>query len=196
MERFLLLAAEDNFQVAVPTTPAQIFHLLRRQMLRKWRKPLVCFTPKSLLRHPEAVSTWKELAEGRFHEIIGDDVPESEVSRVLLCSGKIYYELIAQRKKLERKDLAVVRVEQLYPFSEDDLHNVLDGYPDGTQVSWVQEEPENMGAWRYLHDRFGRTLLGRWPLDVVSRPCSASPATGSKASHELEQEKLLDKVFS
>jgi 2-oxoglutarate dehydrogenase E1 component len=194
MERFLVLAAEDNIQIAVPTTPAQYFHLLRQQMLRKWRKPLVVFTPKSLLRHPRAVSSWEELERGAFRSAIGDKTSGGGVERVLLCAGKIYYELIEEREKRERGDVGVARLELLYPLAEDDLRTVLDACGDGTPVTWVQEEPENMGAWRTLLARFGDSIVGH-PFDGVTRPASASPATGSKASHHLEQELLLDQAF-
>ncbi|MCK6439571.1 MAG: 2-oxoglutarate dehydrogenase E1 component, partial [Planctomycetes bacterium] len=144
LERFLMLSANDNIQVVVPSTPAQMYHVLRRQMLRKWRKPLVVFTPKSLLRHPECVSSLADLAEGSFQRIIPDDIKRDKPpSRVLLCAGKIYYELHARRAELKRDDVAIIRVEQLYPGPEDELRQVLAGVPDGTPTAWVQEEPDN-----------------------------------------------------
>ncbi|MCG3180893.1 MAG: 2-oxoglutarate dehydrogenase E1 component [Phycisphaerae bacterium] len=194
LERFLLLAAEDNFQVAQPTTPAQFFHLLRRQVLRRWRKPLIVFTPKSLLRHPQVISPQADLAGGRFHRVLPDALTPAQsarVSRIVLCSGKVYYDLLQRRQEKGRDDAALVRIEQFYPFAEEELEAALAPYPAGIDAVWVQEEPENMGAWRFLGMKFGRSLLGRWPLSAVTRPISASPATGSKARHEMEQERLL-----
>ncbi|MDQ3461165.1 MAG: 2-oxoglutarate dehydrogenase E1 component [Deinococcota bacterium] len=197
LERFLMLAAEDNIQVANLTTPAQLFHLLRRQVLRKWRKPLVVMTPKSLLRHPRAVSPLSELAEGRFQRVIPDaqDAPVEGVRRILICTGKVYYELEKEREDLGRNDVAILRLEQLYPLPEEELRAALAPYRDGTPVFWVQEEPENMGAWRFLRVKFGSALGGRLPFSGISRPESASPATGSASSHKLEQAKLLGEAF-
>lgn len=197
LERFLLLAAEDNMQIANLTTAAQYFHCLRRQVLRRWRKPLVIMTPKSLLRHPEAASPLEALSTGGFRRVLPETsvAPES-VTRLLLCTGKVYYELRAQRERLGKKDTAILRVEQLYPLPEELLTDALAPYADGTPVCWVQEEPENMGAWPYLRSRFEGDLGGRFPLHCVSRPPSASPATGSHSSHKLEQEKLLHDAFS
>jgi 2-oxoglutarate dehydrogenase E1 component len=197
LERFLSLAAGDNIQVAYPTAPAQLFHLLRRQVKRRWRKPLIVMTPKSLLRLPEAVSTLQELSEGRFRRILPDSRErKGQFSRVLLCSGKIYYELAKHRETLGRDDVAIFRMEQLYPLRERSLQLNLTSVADGTPVLWVQEEPENMGAWKYLKARFGAKLLGRLPLHGVYRPESATPATGSSASHKLEQAQILDQAFA
>jgi 2-oxoglutarate dehydrogenase E1 component len=194
LERFLHLSAEDNMQVVYPSTPSQYFHCLRRQVLRRWRKPLVVMTPKSMLRHPRATSSIEDLAQGRFHRVIGDAGHES-VERVLLCSGKIYYELEKRREELGRHDVAIVRLEQLYPFPEAELREALAPYPKGTPAVWVQEEPENMGAWRYLLAQLGTTISDRLPLSCVSRPASASTATGSARSHKREQEKLISEAF-
>ncbi len=198
LERFLTLFAEDNFQIAVPTTPAQYFHLLRRQVLRPWRKPLVVLTPKSLLRHPEAVSSLDELAAGRFRRVLPDDrEAERRAALVLLCAGKVFYDLATHRRERGRDDVAIVRIEQFEPLRDEVLAEALACYPDGTPVRFVQEEPENMGAACWLRRRFGRdSLLGRWPLTVVARPASASPATGSHASHRAEQAALVEKAFS
>ncbi len=198
LERFLTLFAEDNLQVAVPTTPAQYFHLLRRQVLRPWRKPLVVLTPKSLLRHPEAVSSLDELATGRFRRVLPDDhAGERRAALVLLCAGKVFHDLAAYRRDRGRDDVALVRIEQFEPLRDEALAEVLATYPDGTPVRFVQEEPENLGAACWLKRRFGRdSLLGRWPLTVVARPASASPATGSHASHAAEQAALVEKAFS
>jgi 2-oxoglutarate dehydrogenase E1 component len=197
LERFLSLAAEDNMQIACPSTPAQMFHLLRRQVRRPWRKPLVVLTPKSLLRHPQAVSSLDELASGRFQRVIPDMATDaSRVRRVLLCSGKVYYELQAARQAQQRDDVALVRVEQFYPLADEALVAALAAYRDGTPLFWVQEEPENMGAWPHFRIRFGTTLLGRWPLERVTRPASASPASGSTASYKLEQERLIAQALA
>jgi 2-oxoglutarate dehydrogenase E1 component len=193
LERFLLLAAEDNIQVVYPTTPAQMFHLLRRQMLRHWRKPLIVMTPKSLLRHRECSSSLEELATGEFQRVIPDDQFDDlgDAERILLCTGKLYYELRERRDELELKNIAIIRVEQLYPLPTKALEKALATAPDGTPVVWVQEEPENMGAWRFMRIHYGERLLGRFPMTGVSRPASASPATGSKAAHVWEQNKLI-----
>ncbi len=198
LERFLTLASEDNIFVCNLTTPAQIFHGLRRQMRRQIRKPLVLMTPKWLLRLREASSSLDELAEGRFHKVLADvgDRDPAQVRRVLLCSGKVYYELAAARAEREADDIAIVRIEQLYPLPEDELQEVLAPYADGVEVRWVQEEPVNMGAWVFLRFRLGGRLFGRLPFRRVTRPESASPATGSAASHRLEQARLLDEAFA
>ncbi len=196
IERFLTQCAEDNVQVAHPSTPAQMFHLLRRQALRKWRKPLVVFTPKSLLRHPAAVSSLAELAAGRYQNIIPDsEVSPARVSRVLMCAGKVYYELLARREENGRRDVAIVRVEQYYPFDDAALAAALAAYRPGTPVIWVQEEPANMGAWRFLHSRWCDRMLGKFPFEGRYRPESASPATGSSSTHKREQETLVNSAF-
>jgi 2-oxoglutarate dehydrogenase E1 component len=194
LERFLQLAAKDNIQVANLSTPAQYFHCLRRQVLRVWRKPLVLMTPKSLLRHPKCISTLDELAHGRFQRVIPDVAPEGRVSvdRILLCSGKIYYELEQKRQELKKQNVAILRVEQLYPLPKESLKTTLADYRDGTPVFWVQEEPENMGAWRFLKIHFGERLFDRFPFAGIHRQSAASPATGSASSHKLEQEKILN----
>jgi 2-oxoglutarate dehydrogenase E1 component len=195
-ERFLQLAAEDNIQVVCPTTPAQYFHLLRRQVLRRWRKPLVVLTPKSLLRHPQVTSSLVELASGRFQRILPDSRQDTQATRrVLMCSGKIYYQLNQAREEGKHEDVALIRIEQLYPLGDDVLLHALTAYAAGTPVTWVQEEPGNMGAWPYLRARFGEKLLNRFPFTVKSRPASASPATGSSRSHKLEQEQLIAEAF-
>ncbi len=193
LERFLALSAEDNIQVVYPTTPAQYFHCLRRQVMRRWRKPLVVMTPKSLLRHPKVVSTLDALAGGGFQRIIpeGQVQDRAVVRRIILCSGKIYYELTQRREELKKKDVAIIRLEQLYPLHREELKSALEGYREGTPAFWVQEEPENMGPWRHLRARFGETLLGQFPLKAICRPASASPATGSASSHKREQERVL-----
>ncbi|NBC11713.1 MAG: 2-oxoglutarate dehydrogenase E1 component [Planctomycetes bacterium] len=196
LERWLNLAAEDNIQVVQPTTPAQYFHVLRRQVLRRWRKPLVVLTPKSLLRDKRATSSLDELGEGGFQHVIADEQMEvAEAKRVLLCSGKLYYELTRRREQLERDDVAILRLEQFYPFPEEELRTALGKLPDGKTIYWVQEEPWNMGAWMYLRARIGSALFDRLPLEVVCLPESASPATGSSAAHKLEQDDLIGRAF-
>lgn len=197
-ERFLRSAAEHNIQVAIPTTPAQYFHLLRRQALSRWRKPLVVMTPKSLLRHPGSVSSLEDLATGKFQRIIPDQTPEAaaaNIQRVLLCSGKVYFELLEQREKSKRADIAIVRVEQLYPLEDELVRAALSRYRAGTPVFWVQEEPENMGAWYDFRVRFGDKILGRWQFAGITRPASASPACGSPKAHRREQADLLARAL-
>jgi len=195
LERFLALAAEDNIQVVQPTTPAGYFHVLRRQAVRRWRKPLIIFTPKSLLRHPRAVSTLAELGTGRFQRVLPDALPPQGIRRILLCTGKVFYELQAYREAHQRPDVAIIRLEQLYPLPAGLLEQALKDYKDTTPALWVQEEPANMGAWRYLHERFGKVLLGRLPFAHISRPASPSPATGSAHAHKLEQAQLIARAF-
>jgi 2-oxoglutarate dehydrogenase E1 component len=197
LERFLAMAAEHNIQIVSPTTPAQYFHVLRRQVLRRWRKPLVVMTPKSLLRHPAAVSKFADFGKKAFDEVLPDagGDPRRHVSRVLLCTGKVYYDLVLRREELHRDDVAVVRIEQLYPFPTGALRAELAAYNDGTPAIWVQEEPENMGAWRFLRIHLGESLVGRMPFSGVYRPASASPASGSGSSHKLEQERILTEAF-
>jgi 2-oxoglutarate dehydrogenase E1 component len=196
VERFLMQAAEDNMQLCQPTTPAQYFHLLRRQVRRKWRKPLVVFTPKSLLRNPRAVSSLDDFATGEFRPILADEREDQAGTKgVLLCTGKIYYELLHQREERKMDDLAIIRIEQLYPLREAQLKEALAPYAAGTPVKWVQDEPENMGAWRFLCAHFGTNLCGEYPLTLASRPASASPATGSAQSHRNEEERLMNEAF-
>lgn len=198
LERFLAMAAEDNIQIVYPTTPAQYFHCLRRQVLRRWRKPLIVMTPKSLLRHPRVVSSLDECAHGQFQCILPDalNAHPDQVKLVLLTSGKVYYELEAKREQENRSDVAILRIEQLYPLQLESLQTALAAYSKAIQVRWVQEEPENMGAWRYLRARFGDKLLDKFPFAGVSRPASASPATGSHSSHKQEQANLLAQAFA
>ncbi|HEY3863704.1 MAG TPA: 2-oxoglutarate dehydrogenase E1 component [Verrucomicrobiae bacterium] len=197
LERFLNLGAEDNIQVVCPSTPAQYFHCLRRQVVRSWRKPLVVMTPKSLLRDPAAVSPLADCAQGVFQRVLPETALKPEkVRRVLLCAGKIYYELLAHRQALKREDVAIVRLEQLYPLPGRLLQAALEPYAEGTPVTWVQEEPENMGAWRYLRVHFGESINGRHPFSGLRRPPSPSPATGSARIHKREQKFLIAQAFA
>jgi 2-oxoglutarate dehydrogenase E1 component len=196
LERFLQQAAEDNMQICNATTPAQIFHLLRRQGLRKWRKPLIVMTPKSLLKAKHVVSSFEDLESGTFQRIIPDsNLNREKVSRVLLCSGKVYYDLEAKRQELGREDVAILRVEQLYPLPTEALRAELARYPESVPVYWVQEEPENMGAWRFMRVHFGEKLFNRHRFSGVYRDASGSPATGSVGSHKIEQGELLAQAF-
>ncbi len=187
-ERFLQLSAEYNMVVCNPTTPANIFHLLRRQVTWDFRKPCIVFSPKSLLRHPAVVSPLKDFTKGSFQEVIDDvNVDAKAVKRVVLCSGKIYYDLLEGQQKKKTKDVAIVRMEQLHPFPEKQLNAVLKKYK-GSKMTWVQEEPANMGYWTYIL----RNMQG---LDVISRKASASPATGYSKVHKAEQEKIVNQAL-
>ncbi len=198
IERFLQLGARDNIQVVYPTTPAQYFHCLRRQALRPWRKPLVIMTPKSLLRDPRSVSTLEEFFRGRFQPVIADSNKSDShgVERVLLCSGKIYYDLEKKRQGDGRMNTPIVRIEQLYPFPEKDLQLALAPYSPAAELIWIQEEPENMGAWWYLDQRLTKRIAKNRPLSVLARATAASPATGSATRHKAQQEQLIDKAFT
>ncbi len=190
LERFLQLCAEENIQVVVPTTPSQYFHLLRRQVRREFRKPLIVMTPKSLLRHKLAVSPVEHLAVGHFRDVLDDPTVPERARRVLLCSGKIYYDLLARRTELATRDVAIIRVEQLYPWPAEELKSVLDRYPSAREWVWVQEESQNMGAWTFVSTRL-QEMLGR-PIAYVGRDASASPATGSKVVHDREQAEIVE----
>ncbi|BCX88926.1 2-oxoglutarate dehydrogenase E1 component [Methylomarinovum tepidoasis] len=194
LERFLQLCAEDNMQACVPTTPAQIFHLLRRQMLRPYRKPLITFTPKSLLRHRLAVSTLEELAEGRFQLVIDetDPIDRDRVRRVILCCGKLYYELLEARRQAQIDDIAILRLEQLYPFPVQALQQALEGYPKLRELVWCQEEPKNQGAWYQIRHRFLETLPSGVELRYVGRPPAAAPAEGTFAMHVERQHAIIE----
>jgi 2-oxoglutarate dehydrogenase E1 component len=194
IERFLQLAARDNFQICQPSTAAQYFHLLRRQALRSWRKPLVVFTPKSMLRHPDASSPIEDFTHKRFLNVL-PDAEVTDASRVLLCTGKIGHELRAERKKRKDSTTAIVFVEQLYPFPEDELVAAIDLHPSARDIVWVQEEPANMGALFYMLPRL-RHIAGERSVLSVKRSASASPATGSAKAHEVEQKTLLALAFS
>jgi 2-oxoglutarate dehydrogenase E1 component len=194
VERFLQLAAEDNLQICQPSTAAQYFHLLRRQALRRWRKPLVVFTPKSMLRRPESASSLAEFADDRFLNV----VPEREiqdVQRILLCTGKIGHELRAERKRRGDTETAVVFLDQLYPFPEAELSAEFARHTQAREIVWVQEEPANMGALFYVVPRI-RELAGHLPVRSIKRSASASPATGSAKAHDLEQKTLLTLAFT
>ncbi|MEP7211845.1 MAG: multifunctional oxoglutarate decarboxylase/oxoglutarate dehydrogenase thiamine pyrophosphate-binding subunit/dihydrolipoyllysine-residue succinyltransferase subunit [Acidobacteriota bacterium] len=198
LERFLQLCAENNLQVCYPTTPAQYFHLLRRQAMQKTIRPLVVMTPKSLLRLPAATSTIGELENGGFKPIIDDAraVDKSAVKRVVLCSGKVFYDLDATREENAAKGVAVVRLEQFYPFPAKALQGIFAEYPNTSQVFWTQEEPQNMGGWTFVEERLREILPAAASLRFVGRSPSASPATGSYAIHELEQRQVIEQALS
>jgi 2-oxoglutarate dehydrogenase E1 component len=192
LERFLSQCAEDNIQVVNCTTPANFFHVLRRQVKWPFRKPLIVFTPKSLLRHPKCVSTMDDLAKGRFTEVYDDTlVNKKKVKKVTMCSGKLYYDLLAAREDKKREDVALVRVEQLYPFPQKAIDEVLSTFGDTVELVWAQEEPANMGAWDFLQ----RTWKGK-KLACVSRHESGSPASGSMKRFQQRQKLIIDTVFN
>jgi 2-oxoglutarate dehydrogenase E1 component len=190
LERFLQLCAGDNMQICNPTTPAQYFHLLRRQVISDLRKPLVVMTPKSLLRHPLAVSTLEELAAGAFEEVIDDPQKPKKPRHVLFCSGKVHYALLQRKQELKTNDTAIVRLEQLYPFPQDRLEQIADRYRTTRKWFWVQEEAENMGAWAFVRHRLA-AIVGK-PLNYLGREASASPATGFPAIYKKQQAAIID----
>jgi 2-oxoglutarate dehydrogenase E1 component len=197
-ERFLQLCAEHNMQVCVPTTPAQIYHLLRRQMIRPYRTPLVVMSPKSLLRHKEAVSSLEELADGGFQTVIGETekIAAKNVRRVILCSGKVYYELLAYRREHRIADVAIVRFEQLYPFPHDEYKKQLAKFPNAREVVWCQEEPQNQGAWYRLRAYFRADAGPKQVIAYAGRPVSASPAVGYLSKHVAQQKQLIEDAFA
>jgi 2-oxoglutarate dehydrogenase E1 component len=197
LERYLQLCAEHNMQVCVPTTPAQIFHLLRRQMLRSFRKPLVIMTPKSLLRKPEAVSSLKELTKGEFETIIGeiDQIDPKQVKRIIACSGKVYYDLLAGRRERRHDDVAIIRVEQLYPFPHKQFAAEMKRYANAKEVVWCQEEPQNQGAWYQTRHYLVENMREEQKLFYSGRPSSASPAVGYGAKHAEQQKQLVEMAF-
>ncbi|MDU8886699.1 2-oxoglutarate dehydrogenase E1 component [Yeosuana sp. MJ-SS3] len=190
IERYMQLCGEDNMIVANCTTPANFFHLLRRQMKRNFRKPLIVFTPKSLLRHPLAVSSIQELANGQFQEVIDDTIVAEKVTKMIFCSGKFYYDLFAERERLERKDIAFIRIEQLFPLHKEKIQKIIDRYPNINQYIWAQEEPKNMGAWGFMSER-----LDLVKLEPATRPYSSVPAPGSSARDKKRQQAVLDEIF-
>ena len=194
LERFLTLCAEGNMQVIYPTTPAQYFHALRRQMKNNPRKPLIVMNPKSLLRHPQAVSTVDDLIEGRFEPVLHDVATSADVKRVILTSGKVFYDLKQARDKAS-SNVAIIRIEQFYPFPQVMLAEALKGYPNATEIVWVQEEPRNMGAWPFLHERLASLLGSGQTLSYVGRPVAAAPATGSHHRHDEQQKALIEKAL-
>jgi len=191
IERYLQLCAEDNMTVANCTTPANFYHLLRRQMKRDYRKPLIVFTPKSLLRHPKAVNTIEELATGEFQEVIDDTLNPDGIKKMVFCMGKFYYDLLAEREDLQREDVALIRIEQLFPLHKEKIQKIIDRYPNVTEYVWAQEEPRNMGAWSYMLQRFELKNLS-----VCSRKYYAVPAAGSSTRFKKRHKAVIDSVFN
>ena len=191
IERYLQLCAEDNMTVANCTTPSNFYHLLRRQMKRNYRKPLIVFTPKSLLRHPKAVNTIEDLATGEFQEVIDDTLNPTKVTKLVFCMGKFYYDLLAEREILAREDVALVRIEQLFPLHLEKLQQVIDRYPSVENYVWAQEEPRNMGAWSFMLER-----LDLVKLNVCSRKYYAVPAAGSSTRFKKRHKAVIDSVFT
>ena len=198
IERFLQLCASENIQVCVPSTPSQIFHLLRRQAIRKMRTPLVVISPKSLLRNPNAVSSIQEIYDGHFSCVIDDEVDKKSVERVIMCSGKVFYDLDNKRKEENLKNVALVRIEQLYPFPYDDLEEILTKYENVLEFVWCQEEPMNQGAW-FSHRHRIQRVLDRFDekkeVTLVSRPAAAAPAVGLMKLHLKQQEELVKEAL-
>jgi len=194
IERYLHLAARDNFQICQPSSAAQYFHLLRRQALRKWRKPLVAFTPKSMLRHPDAASPLDALAQGEFHPVVRD-TEAGPADRILMCTGKIGHELRAERKRRGDTATAILFLDQLYPFPEKELAAAMAEHPEAHEIVWVQEEPANMGALFFVFPRLER-MSNVAAVRSVKRSASATPATGSAKAHQMEQQTLLTLAFT
>jgi 2-oxoglutarate dehydrogenase E1 component len=192
------MCAEHNIQVCVPTTPAQVYHMLRRQVIRPLRKPLIVMSPKSLLRHKQAVSTMEELAEGSFQTVIGETdqlADNTQVKRAVLCSGKVYYDLYNKREAEELENIAIIRLEQLYPFPADALSAELANYPNLETLVWCQDEPQNQGAWYSSQHHMRRVLSAQSAtayLEYAGREASASPAAGYMALHLAQQNKLIN----
>jgi 2-oxoglutarate dehydrogenase E1 component len=193
LERFLQLCAEFNMQVCVPSTPAQMFHMLRRQMVRDLRKPLIIMTPKSLLRHPLSVSRLEELSVGGFQNVIDeiDDLKASAVVRIVLCSGKVYFDLLKSRREAKIDSVAIVRLEQLYPFPSDEYEAILRKYSNAREIVWCQEEPQNQGSWYQIRHRLQSKLGPKHELLYAGRAGAAAPATGIASLHEQQQKNLV-----
>ncbi len=199
LERYLQLCAEDNMQVVCPTTPAQVFHLLRRQSMIETRKPLVVMSPKSMLRLKASFSPLEDFTSGRFQAVIPEvdaSIAAAACNRVLLCSGKVYYDLLAERERLQVHDVAIIRVERLYPFPSECLQRLLATYTQANEVFWVQEEPENQGAWMPINSAIRRVLLPNQKIYRATRPALAAPAVGSMARHQAELKELLRQAFA
>ena len=195
LERYLMACAEHNIQVCNLTTPAQYFHVLRRQIKRPFRRPLIVMSPKSMLRHPRAVSPVADLVDGQFHEVLDDPAPPEQPTRMVLCSGKLFYDLLAGREKRSAQDAVLVRLEQLYPFPSQRLQQLMSHYRSVERLVWAQEEPENRGAYRFVRPLLEKLGDGRAPVVYAGRPASASPATGSLSVHRMEQEEVVEEAL-
>jgi 2-oxoglutarate dehydrogenase E1 component len=198
LERFLQVCADHNWQVCVPTTPAQVYNMLRRQSVRPMRRPLIVMSPKSLLRHPLAVSSLEELSAGVFHNIIDeiDDLDRTKVERVVMCSGKVYYDLLEQRRKSELNNVAIVRIEQLYPFPQAEIQKVFEQYQHVQDWVWCQEEPQNQGAWYCSQHHYRQSIPQDSTLTYAGRDASASPAVGYAAVHIQQQKALVEDALT
>ena len=199
LERFLQLCAENNMQICIPTTPSQIFHLLRRQAIRPMRRPLIIMSPKWILRHKLATSSLEELAEGGFESVIDDSIKnKKKVVKIILCSGKVYYHLLEARDEKKIKNIAIIRIEQLYPFPDIEMDNILKKYSYVESIIWCQEEPRNQGAW-YNSQHFLRAAVGRLSedlsLDYCGRASSAAPASGYMSVHLEEQRRFINEAL-
>ncbi|MBW8078875.1 MAG: 2-oxoglutarate dehydrogenase E1 component, partial [Gallionella sp.] len=197
IERYLQLCADYNIQVCIPSSAAQMFHLLRRQMLRPFRKPLIVFTPKSLLRSKDAASPLSDFTQGRFQTVIPevDEMDARRVNRIIACSGKVYYDLLAARRAKGISDMAIIRIEQLYPFPHDDFAAQVAAYPNAGEFVWCQEEPGNQGAWHRIQHYLLRHLRKGMRLDYALRPSSAAPAAGYLAVHQEQQKAVIEAAF-
>jgi 2-oxoglutarate dehydrogenase E1 component len=197
-ERFLQLCAEHNMQVVVPSNPAQLYHMLRRQLVRPFRKPLIVFMPKSLLRHKESVSSLQDVAEGQFQTVIGDaeKLDAKKVKRVVVCSGKVYYDLLAYRRDKKITNVAIIRLEQQYPFPHESFRKEMGKYTAAKEVVWCQEEPQNQGAWYRLRAYFRNDIAEKQVLAYAGRAVSASPAVGHLSKHVEQQKQLVENAFS
>ncbi|MEK7771846.1 MAG: 2-oxoglutarate dehydrogenase E1 component, partial [Pseudomonadota bacterium] len=197
LERYLQLCADYNIQVCVPSTPAQMFHMLRRQMIRLLRKPLIIMSPKSMLRLKESVSSLEDLAQGHFYPVISEieNLDPKKIKRMIVCSGKIYYELLAYRKEHQITDMAIIRLEQLYPFPHEEFQAEIDRYGSAKEVIWCQEEPGNQGAWHRIQHYLLRHMQPHQILGYALRPSSASPSDGYMAKHRIKQNELIAAAF-
>jgi 2-oxoglutarate dehydrogenase E1 component len=197
LERFMQLAADNNMQIVQPTSASQIFHVLRRQIVRQFRKPLVIMTPKSLLRNKDATSALTEFTKGSFQTVIPEnkDLKADRVKRIVVCSGKVYYDLAKRREEREDDTVAILRVEQLYPFPHKVFAAELRKYPNATDIVWCQDEPQNQGAWFFVQHYIHENMLEGQKLGYAGRPASASPAVGYSHLHQEQQKALLDQAF-
>ena len=198
LERFMQLCAEHNIQVCVPSNSAQLFHMVRRQVIRPMRKPLIVMMPKSLLRKKESASPLAELASGGFQVVIGEteSVAPKKVKRVVFCAGKVYYDIVAERAKRSLEDIAVVRIEQLYPFPHDEFAVQIAAYPNANTIAWAQEEPRNQGAWRSIQHYLVQNMRADQTLVYAGRESAASPAVGYLQLHNEQQRALVDAALS
>ena len=197
-ERFMQLCADMNMQVVQPTTASQIFHLLRRQMIRQFRKPLIIMTPKSLLRNKDATSPITEFTKGEFRTVIGEldaNIDPKKVTRVVACSGKVYYDLVKAREAKKQNDVALIRVEQLYPFPHKAFAAEMKKYPKATEIVWCQDEPQNQGAWFFIQHNIHENMTEGQKLGYAGRPASASPACGYAHLHQDQQKALVEAAF-